>query len=247
MSTTKTKKKREIELRETRLLETAGEILLSEGLAELTMERLADELDTAKGTIYNHFPNREEILLALAVKAINKRLELFDIASTSPGNPKQRILAVNVACEIYVVHYPQYFMVENIVRHAAIWDRGTEARRNLLRSEEGRCMTLVSGIVRAAIACGDLTLPPGISPEEMAMSLWSLTYGSYLINITSPSLKDIGINDIYRAVRVGCLKTVDGYQWQPMWTDQQHADLFYEIAQTVFPKERPLISGEENE
>ncbi len=240
MEATKTTKKRQIELREARLLEKAGEILLNEGLAELTMERLAEELETAKGTIYNHFPNREEVLLTLAVKAINKRLALFDTASMSQGNPKERMLAVNVACEIYVVHYPQYFMVENIVRHSAIWDRGSEDRRNLLKSEEGRCMTLVSGIVRAAIASGDLKLPAGISPEEMALSMWSLTYGSYLINITSPSLKDIGIHDVYRAVRVGCCKTVDGYGWKPLWTEEEHAQKFTKIRETVFPDEKGL-------
>ena len=236
----KTKKRQQIELRETRLLEKAGEILLNEGLSELTMERLAEELETAKGTIYNHFPNREEVLLTLAVTAINKRLSLFDTASMSHGNPKERMLAVNVACEIYVVHYPQYFMVENIVRHSAIWDRGSEDRRNLLKSEEGRCMTLVSGIVRAAIASGDLKLPQGISPEEMALSLWSLTYGSYLINITSPSLKDIGINDVHRAVRVGCCKTVDGYGWKPLWTEQEHAQKFVQIRESVFSDEKEL-------
>ena len=240
MEATKTTKKHQIELREARLLETAGQILLHEGLSQLSMERLAEELETAKGTIYNHFPNREEVLLALAVKAINKRLALFDAASMSQGNPKERMLAVNVACEIYVVHYPQYFMVENIVRHSAIWDRGSEARRNLLRSEEGRCMTLVSGIVRAAIASADLTLPAGISPEEMALSLWSLTYGSYLINITSPSLKDIGINDVHRAVRVGCFKTVDGFGWKPFWTEEEHARTFIQIRKTVFPDEKGL-------
>jgi AcrR family transcriptional regulator len=239
-NTLKTTKKRQIELREARLLETAGTILLKEGLAELTMERLAAELETAKGTIYNHFPNREEVLLTLAVKAINKRLSLFDTASLSHGNPKQRMLAVNVACEIYVVHYPQYFMVENIVRHSAIWDRGSEDRRNLLRSEEGRCMTLVSGIVRAAIADGDLKLPEGISPEEMALSLWSLTYGSYLLNITSPSLKEIGIHDVHRAVRIGCQKTVDGYGWLPLWTEEEHAQKFIEIRKTIFPQEKGL-------
>lgn len=240
MEVIKTTKKRQIELREALLLEKAGKILVNEGLSALTMERLADELETAKGTIYNHFPNREEVLLALAVKAINKRLALFDTASMSQGSPKERILAVNVACEIYVVHYPQYFMFENIVRHSAIWERGSDDRRNLLKSEEGRCMTMVSGIVRAAIASGDLKLPEGISPEEMALSLWSLIYGSYLINITSPSLKDIGINDVYRAVRVGCCKTVDGYGWQPLWTQQEHAQKFIQIRATVFPDEKGL-------
>ncbi len=91
----------QIEIREARLLDNAGKILLAEALSELSMERLASDLDTAKGTVYNHFPNREAILLALAVKAINKRLARFDAASTSHGRPKDRILAINVACEIF--------------------------------------------------------------------------------------------------------------------------------------------------
>ena len=48
METIKSKKKRQIEIRETRLLEKAGEILMNEGLTSLSMERLAEELATAK-------------------------------------------------------------------------------------------------------------------------------------------------------------------------------------------------------
>ena len=64
MNAKKSTKQQEIELREQLLVTTAGQILLTEGFAALSMERLAEELNTAKGTIYNHYPNREELLLS---------------------------------------------------------------------------------------------------------------------------------------------------------------------------------------
>ena len=79
MNAKKSSKQREIERREELLVKTAGQILLNEGFAALSMERLAEELSTAKGTIYNHYPNREELLLSMAVTAINKRLSLIHI------------------------------------------------------------------------------------------------------------------------------------------------------------------------
>ncbi|QEG24724.1 TetR/AcrR family transcriptional regulator [Mariniblastus fucicola] len=240
MNAKKTPKQKEIELREELLVKTAGQILLTEGFAALSMERLAEELNTAKGTIYNHYPNREELLLAMAVKAINKRQSMFDKASTCQGGSRERILAVGVACELYRRNYPLHFVVESVVRHSAIWDRCTEERRDLMRKHEHRCMSLVSGIVRSAIADGDLTLPGTINPEEMTLSLWALTFGSYVIDMTSPSLKDIGIDSIHRSVRLGALHLLNGYAWQPIWSAAEHDDHMVRVCNAVFPDETPL-------
>jgi len=240
MNAKKTPKQREIELREELLVKTAGQILLTEGFAALSMERLAEELNTAKGTIYNHYPNREELLLSMAVTAINKRQTMFDRASTSQGKSRERMLAVGVACEIYRRNYPLHFVVESIVCHSAIWDRCTEERRDLMRKHEHRCMGLAAGIVRSAIADGDLTLANGLNPEEMTLSLWALTFGSYVIDLTSPSLKDIGIDSLHRSVRMGSLHMLNGYNWQPIWQAEEHADRIVQTCQDVFPDETPL-------
>jgi AcrR family transcriptional regulator len=240
MNAKQTPKQKAIQLREEQLIRTAGQILLSEGFAALSMERLAEELNTAKGTIYNHYPNREELLLSMAVTAINKRQEMFDKASTFSGRSRERMLAVGVACEIYRRNYPLHFVVEAIVRHSAIWDRCTEERRDLMKKFEQRCMSLVSGVVRSAIADGDLKLPVDLNPEEMTLSLWALTFGSYIIDLTSPSLKDIGINSIHRSVRLGALHMLNGYGWQPIWSAEEHNDQLVRICQSVFPDETPL-------
>ena len=240
MATTKTNKKLEIQQREELLLETASQILLSEGYSELSMERLAEELGAAKGTVYNHFPNREEIVLAIAVRAVNKRQSLFDAASTSKGSSRMRMMAVGVAQEIYVRDYPGYFLVENLVRHAAIWERCSEARRQLMKNCEQRCMGLAAGIARSAMADGDLELPPDCSPEEMVLSLWALTSGPHLIGSTSPSLLAIGIRSVHRSVRIGILSTINGFGWKPAWNLKQQEEKIQQICRSVFPNEQPL-------
>lgn len=235
-------KKQAIESREAQLLEIASGILLDEGFHALSMERLAEELKTAKGTIYNHYPNREEIVLAIAVQAIKKRHELFDTASLAQRPSRERMMAVMVACEIYVTHYRHFFHVENLVRHAAIWDRCSDTRRAFLRNQEQRCMSLVSGIVRNAIASNDLKLRDGLSPEEMTLSLWALIYGSYLINDTSPSLEELGVKSVHRSVRMGVVRMLDGYQWLPVVGNAPHGTLLEDICKEVFPEEPAIES-----
>jgi len=240
MNAKKTPKQREIQQREELLVKTAGQILLTEGIAALSMERLAEELKTAKGTIYNHYPNREELLLAMAVRAIDKRQAMFDAASMSKGRPRERMIAIGVSCELYVRNYPLFFAVESIVRHASIWERCSEERRDFMRQREQRCMGLVAGVVRSAVAAGDLILPCGMKPEELTLALWGLTYGSYVIDMTSPSLKEIGIESIYRTVRLGSLHMINGFDWQPIWSAEEHDDRIVKICESVFPDETPL-------
>ena len=65
-----TRKQREIQERTREILRVAKPILLAEGFQALTMDRVASRMEYAKGTIYGHFSNKEEIVLALALEAM---------------------------------------------------------------------------------------------------------------------------------------------------------------------------------
>ena len=51
------------------MLETARRLLLEIGYNGLTMERIAEAAEYSKGTIYNHFPCKEEIIAELAARS----------------------------------------------------------------------------------------------------------------------------------------------------------------------------------
>ncbi len=58
------RKQREIRDRELLILDNAAELLYQEGYAGLSMERIAEAIEYSKGTVYQHFKCKEEVLCA---------------------------------------------------------------------------------------------------------------------------------------------------------------------------------------
>jgi len=218
-----TPKQRMIRLRESQILDLARPMIAQGGLAALSMDAIAHELQTAKGTIYNHFPNKEEIVLALAVQAVDRRLALFNHAVMMRGTSRQRIAAIGIACEVFVDVLPEWFRAEQIIRHETVWGKTTEKRQEILRNCEGRCMHTVAGVVRDAVAAGDLQIDATYRIEDIVFGLWSLVYGGLVLEATSPSLVDVGIVDSRAAIRRNCNSMLDGLNWQPLYAAQPYA------------------------
>lgn len=53
-----------------RFLDAAGAVIDREGLGGVTMQRVADELDCAIGTIYTYFPSKAALVAALQAQAV---------------------------------------------------------------------------------------------------------------------------------------------------------------------------------
>ena len=238
-----TRKQREIKEREDRILTLARQMLAEGGYLGLSMDAIAEQLEYSKGTIYNHFPCKEEIIISLAVETMDRRLGMFQRAAEFVGHSRERISAIGVAAELFVRLYPQHFFVEQIIRSASIWEKTTEKRRSLMQSCEHRCMGIVSGIIRDGIAQGDLKLPEGIVPEDLAFGLWSQCFGAYSIIATSDSLPQLGISDPFVAVRRNISTMLDGYGWQKLSSDYDYQQLFERISAEVFADEYQTLQS----
>ena len=229
-----TRKQREIQERESKILSVAHKQFLQDGYHGLSMDRIAQELEYAKGTIYNHFPCKEEILAALANQAHQKRTDLFAQVAILPSGTRQRMAGVGAAAEFFARTYPHHFEVEKLIQSSSIWQKTSEKRRQALRNCESRCMEIVVGIVRDAIACGDLTLNEETRPEDIVFGLWSLSFGAYSIIAGSESLNDLGIEDPYLTVRHNMSLMIDGLNWRPLSHEQDFTPYFDELRETVF-------------
>jgi AcrR family transcriptional regulator len=237
--TTLTRKQREIQQREERILEESRKLLLDQGYHGLSMDRIAEVLEYSKGTIYQHFPNKEEILLALANQAMERRLEMFRRAASFRGGSRERISAVGVAAELFFRLYPHHFQVEHVLRLTSVMEKTSEGRRRLLETCESNCMAITTGIVRDAVAAGDLVLPAEdpLAPEKLVFGLWSLTFGGYSIAVTSPALPQLGIVDAPAAIRVGCNHLLDGCGWLPHSSKIGLEQLWERITTELFREE----------
>lgn len=231
------RKQREIREREGRILAVARRMLDDGGYLGLSMDAIASELEYSKGTIYNHFGCKEEIIIALAIETMDKRTEMFERAASHNGLPRERLAGIGVAAELFVRLFPEHFRVEQLIRSASIWDKTSLKRRQLMHGCENRCMGIVAGIVRDGVAQQHLTLPEEMSPEDLVFGLWSLTFGAYSIIATSDALPEHGIRDPYLAVRRNINMVLDGYGWTPLSTDYDYMQLFEVLQSEVFPDE----------
>jgi len=242
---TLSRKQREIQERETRILDLAREMLMREGYLRLSMDRIAEELQYAKGTVYRHFPNKEDIIMALAVETAKKRTSIFQRASVFPGSSRERMTAIAVGCELFLQLYPSHFNVEQIVRLTSIWEKTSEKRQNVMHTCEQTCMSVVSGVVRDGIARKELELPDGMTPEQLVFGLWSINFGSNTLMVTSNSLAEVGIEEPNSAIRSCISGMLDGFQWKPLSYERDYQEVYQKALKEVFPDEfRQLTAAE---
>ena len=240
---TLSRKQREIQEREERILAVARDQLVQHGYHGLSMDRIAQALEYAKGTIYNHFPCKEEIMLALANQALEKRTEMFRRVASMSGGTRERLAGIGAAAELFARGFPNHFAVEQLIRSSSIWDKTSEKRRQTMQRCESRCMEIVAGIVRDAVASGDLQLPEGYAAEDVVFGLWSMSFGAYSIIATSESLAELGVSDPYLVVRRNMNAMVDGLGWRPMSHEIDYTALFERIQQEVFGEETEALSA----
>lgn len=220
------RKQREIEQREKLILDVARDLLVRQGYLGLRMDDIADTMEYSKGTIYQHFANKEEIILALANRALETRSALFAHAVTLRKQSRERLAAVGSAAELFVQQFPHFFQVEQIIRINSVWEKTSETRRKIMRSCEARCMAIISGVVRDAVAQGDLVLQEGCTPEDIVFGLWSINVGAFTIISSSDSLQEIGIKNPVSAIRRSINQMLDGYGWKPNSSEVDFDEIF---------------------
>lgn len=231
---TLTPKKREIREREARILKVARPIVVKDGYHGLNMDRIAEAVNYSKGTIYNHFSCKEEIIIALAIENMNKRIDLFRQAAEFKGCARYRMMAIGEAAETFVRRFADYFQFEQILRLDSVREKTSEKRQSVIRNCEMQCMSVVAGIVRDAVASGDLELPDQMTPENLVFGMWSLSSGAYSIILSSESLAAIGVNDPFDQVRNHTAAMLDGYGWKPLIREFDPSQVLTRIRTEVF-------------
>ncbi|MFK7819133.1 MAG: TetR/AcrR family transcriptional regulator [Planctomycetaceae bacterium] len=230
-------KQQEIQDRERHILAAARQQVDARGYLGLSMDSLAADVGYSKGTIYNHFPNKEEVLLALAIETQQKQSTMFRKAAAYTGASRQRIVAIGVADELFVRLYPQHFQIEQVVFVSSIWEKTSEKRRFEMRAGQQACMGVIAGIVRDAVASGDLSLPENTTPEDVVFSLWSMSFGAHSIIAQSGSLTELGIEDPFETLRHGTNHALDGFGWKPFSTEVDYLSLFDTVPEELFADE----------
>ena len=210
---------RERARRERQFLSAARELLLERGYLGLTMDRIAERTEYSKGTLYQHFANKEEIVVALGIEIAEVQRELFQRATEFEGGTRERLFAIGRAYRAWALGYPQDIAVTQIIKHRTLRDKVGPERVAALDACEQTCSDILSGVVRDGVAAGDVQLPAGLEPGHLAFGLWAMSWGSYTLTLMDFDLAKLEVADSFALLDRHCHALLDGYGWRPLHSE----------------------------
>ena len=234
---TLTRKQREIADRHTRFLDIAKSLIETEGYSTLSMDRIAELAEYSKGTVYQHFSCKEEILIQLCNQNGQILKSLFERACDYSGGTREKLLAMGIAHEIWKAQNPICDELSQTLHGGGNMDKVSEDSRKLHYELELDILALVGSVVTAAIDKGDLDLKQRTTVPELVFGIWSLCHGGLQLRSMDLPLEQMGISAPYRAVMNTLDATLDGYGWKPSSSEHNYRAASESIFENLFADE----------
>ena len=239
-------KQREIELRDDLFLRVARDILLQDGYHGLTMARIASITRFSKGTIYNRFTCKEDLVVELACRCREQRIAMLERAVHYEGRPRERMVAIGEAAEHFARLYPESIRVLHIIDAEAVLEKVPERQRSRLKTYDENVFGLIAGLIELAIAAGDLDLPPRATVRDICFALWAMVDGGASAQLGGLPLEALGITDSFGAIARGCHYLMDGIGWRPFSSELNYSDVGRHVRETLLPEESKQVSEQES-
>lgn len=213
---TLSRKQRELYEREQLILDTAKTILQQEGFANLTMERVAAEIEYSKGTVYNHFKSKEEIITGISCRCMNNLIELFTRARNYPGNNRERISAIGIAHSLYAQLNPAEVQNMQIIKSPSVREKISPEKQAEILQLEQTITGIVIDIVLDAMKDGDIPADEDHVPDGIVFGLWTMGYGSNLLHLSDIPFEKLGMRPPLEMAWINSNRLLDSYHWQPL-------------------------------
>ena len=230
----------ELAEREANLIQAGLKLLEEEGFSQLTMDRLVARVPYSKGTVYNTFSGKEDLLLAMNNRGAGRMLDLLERGDAFRGSPRERYLAVVFAYSLYGRLYPTLFLCDVECRGPEVFEKASEKRRAEGEKLMGRMFEVCRSLADAE-AAGDLSFAPGMSLEDCLRGTWYVEFGCiapYVQSIQSGREPDF---DLDRELMLHMGVYLDGLGWKPLTKDFDYAKSWKRFGPEIFKKEMRLL------
>ncbi len=241
MTANLTPKQQEIREREREILRVARAMFLEEGYFGLTMGKIAKRIGCAKGTVYFHFPCKEELIMALAEGFHERRQALLARAFQFDGLSREKMIAMSYAAELYTRLNPGDMQIWRSIS-PAFREKISEERERGFEAMESFAMRFLVGVLEAAVEAGDLVLPAGVPTGEGAFGLWILADGGHSLITSGVALSEINVTRPYDVVQGYIHRMADSYGWRPLSTEWDYSETIARVQRDIFPEEVQRLS-----
>lgn len=211
--------------REAELLQLAQQVIAEEGFTGLTMDRMTARSTVSKGTLYNHFCCKEDLITALSVDSLQRRYQLLHQASQFEGNSRERVLALHYAYARFAQSDATSFLCMLSATSPAVVEKSSAERIEQKHMLEQAIATLCQQLIHRAVDEGDLTLQGEQSIEQITFVNWSLAFGMNALLHNGQAMAPFTGLQFEKVLLSNVNLLLDGLNWAPLSShyDYQHS------------------------
>ena len=224
--------------RELFMLEKAREMLNLLGFQALNLPELAKFSGYSKPTIYKYFPNKEDLMVALAAESSQKQISYFERVVTFDGRPREKIHGIYSLNTGPLKEASHDFL---LIHTNNIRSQATPERQKKLDHYEERRIEIIAGIMREALENGDLKLPKRITEYELVFTMMATGLGGYLLQESDSPVTRKWFEKINFTHKAFGRTVLDGIGWHPLTGEWDYTKTIKRFYNEIFPE---LLSDE---
>jgi hypothetical protein len=140
--------------------------------------------------------------------------------------------------------YAEDARIFEIMNGEAITQKASDESLWRMRAAANQTVNIMFGIVRDAVAQGDLVLQGDDCPEDLVFHFWLVGEAGKASASSWMRPDDIGVAAPFDSIIRSSQLLGDGYGWRPLTTEWDYAETRRRIRREIFPKEAKLAYGE---
>jgi AcrR family transcriptional regulator len=144
------RKERERLIRQQEIMRAARELFARKGYHNTTLEEIAQHAEFGKGTIYNYFGSKEELLYGIMDHLTREMVALARSSVATPGGAREKLTAYARAM---IEHSRTNFDVFRLVMRETdcVRSEGFDAKVKQMRARARRVLEIIAGPIEAEI------------------------------------------------------------------------------------------------
>ena len=146
-----------------RIIAAARSLFVVSSYADVTTDMIAQAAEVTKGGLYHHFPSKEQLYLSMMLDDLDRKRQLFELATTAPGTCRNRLARLT---KDFLELPHEERELTRLVRRDINTFSGNE-RDLLVRAYQRALPEQVETIIRKGIDAGEL------APGDARILSWS--------------------------------------------------------------------------
>jgi AcrR family transcriptional regulator len=172
------------EERISQIVTAAEDVFTQKGFAEARMDDIAEETGLSKGTLYNYFKSKDDLIIAILDRIFQREFRVFDEMDYSKIGATE---SINIFVDTVAKDIKLMLRLMPIAYEFLALAFRNKTVQKALKLYVNRYMNILVPIIENGIASGEFK---EVDPKEVAIAMGAVLEGTILIWVYDKSLVD---------------------------------------------------------